>query len=359
MYSRVPPCSRNWSMRARPCWASAAAGSRSPLRGLSLVDELEGLASGRALHTFCNKFEASSPASTSGTKAKRARLRGCFTKFGVNVVAVIANTAAAFAVWYLCLAFGVSRRVCWIAAAFSLLGFGALYTLHDVYTADPLMYVLGPVVTYQLLRERVAVAGLIAAAGVLAKEFVAAPLFMFSAAAFLERRYAFALRVLVAANTVFLVWLVLQLTLMLAFNYGYGDSASTQVMSGGVVGPWLARQSWRGALSAIFNEFGAVYILAAVGFWSAPAHLKRLGDLRDSGGPHLRLRSAARSGLVELPLPGHTAGRDCARTRARSRLPGPRWRPLRSRIFASAPRSPPCPPRGSRWRSRCSWRSPA
>ena len=232
--------------------------------------------------------------------------------------AVIANTAAAFAVWQLCLAFGLSRRVCWIAAAFSLLGFGALYTLHDVYTADPLMYVLGPVVTYQLLRERVAVAGLIAAAGVLAKEFVAAPLFMFSAAAFLERRYAFALRVLVAANTVFLVWLVLQLTLMLAFNYGYGDSASTQVMSGGVVGPWLARQSWRGALSAIFNEFGAVYGTRRRRLLERSGAPEASGDLRDSRGPDLRLRSAARSGLVEPPLPGDPAGRDCARTR-----PGP------------------------------------
>jgi hypothetical protein len=190
--------------------------------------------------------------------------------------AVVANVTAAMAVWFVCFGMGLSSRVRWLAAAMSLLGFGSLYTLHDVYTADPLMYALGPILTYHLMRERVALSGAIASVGVLAKEFAAAPLFIWAAYSWVERRRAVAMRSLVAANTVFIVWLVLQLTLIIAFNYGYGENASTRLLSGGYIVPWLEEQSLRGAVSALFNEFGAVYLLAAVGVWWAPPALRRL-----------------------------------------------------------------------------------
>jgi hypothetical protein len=190
--------------------------------------------------------------------------------------AVLSNAAAALAVWHLCSAFAMSVRVRWVAAAFSLFGFGSLYTLHDVYTADPLMYFLGPAVTYQLLRERIAIAGAIASVTVLAKEFVAAPLAIYSVFSLIERRYASAVRALIAFNCAFMVWLALQLTLMLRFNYGYGDNPSTHLLSGGYARHWFEQQSVRGALSALFNEFGAVYILAAAGVFMAPPRLRRL-----------------------------------------------------------------------------------
>jgi hypothetical protein len=174
----------------------------------------------------------------------------------------------------LCGVFGLSTRGRWLAAAFSLFGFGSLYTLHDVYTADPLMYLLGPLVTYELLRDRIAIAGGIACIAVLAKEFVAAPLYVFAVFSAIERCWTAAARSVAAANMAFIVWLALQLTLMLRFNYGYGDNPSTHVLSGGYLMPWLAQQSARGALSALFNEFGAIYILAAVGVWIAPARLR-------------------------------------------------------------------------------------
>src|SRR5439155_25875548 len=69
---------------------------------------------------------------------------------------------------------------------------------------------------------------------------------------------------------------VLELTLTLRFNYGYGESASTHVLSGGSLGPWVAQQSARGALTAVFNEFGAIYVLAPAGFVFAPKPLRRL-----------------------------------------------------------------------------------
>jgi hypothetical protein len=190
--------------------------------------------------------------------------------------AAAANAAAAVAVWHVALALGLSAPARWMAAALSLFGFGSLYTLHDVYTADPLMYLMGPWLTYLLLRDRIAIAGTIAAVMVLAKEFAAAPLYMWTALAWLERRRETALRALLAANTAFIVWLVLQLTLIIGFNYGYGDNASTKILSGGYLVPWVQEQSVRGALAALFNEFGAIYLLAPAGLLWAPARLRRL-----------------------------------------------------------------------------------
>jgi hypothetical protein len=190
--------------------------------------------------------------------------------------AVLGNAAAAVAVYQLCLAFGLTRRAAWLASTASAFGFGSLYTLHDVFTADPLMYFLGGFVTLQLLAERVAYSGALAAVGVFAKEFVAAPLFAFSALAAIERRPDLALRTLAAALFAFLVWLALQLTLMLRFNYGYGANPSTDLLGGGYLLPWFEKQSLRGALSALFDVYGVHYILACAGMLWAPNRLKRL-----------------------------------------------------------------------------------
>lgn len=189
--------------------------------------------------------------------------------------AVLSNAGAALAVFALTLAWGLSRRTAWLAAALSAFGFGSLYTLHDVFTSDPLMYALGPLVVLMLLNERVALAGAVAAVGVLAKEFVAAPVYIFAAASWLGGRRDLAGRALVAANAAFIVWLGLQLTLMLRFNYGYGENPSTHLLSGGYLVPWLAQQSPRGVLSALFNEYGVLYLLAPAGLLLAPGRLRR------------------------------------------------------------------------------------
>src|SRR2546425_7620814 len=81
--------------------------------------------------------------------------------------AVVCNAAAALFVFELCLTFGLSRRAASIACVLSAGGFGGLYTLHDPYSADPLMYALGPLILDQLLQERFAVATAIGAIGVL------------------------------------------------------------------------------------------------------------------------------------------------------------------------------------------------
>jgi hypothetical protein len=138
------------------------------------------------------------------------------------------------------------------------------------------MYAFGPLMTNELLRGRLAVAGAVGAVGVFAKEFAAAPLFVFAMYEACERRWPAAFRTLAVANTAFIVWAIFHLTMIIRFNYGYGGTTSTRFLSGGGLGQWLHDLSLRGILSAMFNEFGALYVLAPVGFMLAPASLRRL-----------------------------------------------------------------------------------
>ena len=191
-----------------------------------------------------------------------------------KIYAVACNAAAAVAVFCLSLTFGLSRRAAWFASIGSAFGFGSLYTLHDVYTSDPLIYLLGPLITNQLLLGRLALPAALGVIGVFAKEFAAAPLYLVTACLAIERRWLPAARTLVAANASFIVWLLLTLTLMLRFNYTYAGSASADIGGGGNLVGWLHRQSPRGIAAAMFNEFGALYVLAPVGFLLAPRQLQ-------------------------------------------------------------------------------------
>lgn len=193
-----------------------------------------------------------------------------------KVYAAVANAAAAIAVFELSLLLGLSARAAMFALVACATGFGALYTLHDPFTADPLMYFLGPLLFVELHRGRIGVAAVVGSVGTLAKEFAAAPLFMFSAAAAIRGEWARSLSALAAANAAFIVWLCLQLTLILAFNYSYGSNPSTDLLGGGYLRPWLAKLSARGALSAMVNEYTAWYVLAPVGLWLADRRLRVL-----------------------------------------------------------------------------------
>jgi len=193
--------------------------------------------------------------------------------------AVLANAAAGVAVFAMCLTLGLGSRAAWFASIASAFGFGSLYTLHDVYSSDPLMYFLGPFLTNELMNGRVALAGTVGAIGVLAKEFAAAPLYLMTGYLAVARRWRESARVLVAANAVFIVWLLMTLTLMLRFNYTYAGSASADLGGGGNLVGWLHRQSARGVAAAMFNEFGVLYILSPVGLFLAPRRLRLLALL--------------------------------------------------------------------------------
>jgi hypothetical protein len=190
--------------------------------------------------------------------------------------AALCDFGAACAVFQLCLTLGFRDRSALLAAAMSAFGFGSLYTLHDAYTSDPLMFLAGPLITNELLRGRVGVAAALGAVGVFAKEFAAAPLYIFAGVAAIERRWLLAARAFAGGNFALIVWLLLTLTLMLRFNYSWGATDSANLAGGAVVVPWLQKQSTRGVLAAMFNEFGALYVLAPLGFLFAPRSLRVL-----------------------------------------------------------------------------------
>lgn len=193
-----------------------------------------------------------------------------------KIYAVLANAGAAVAVGRLCLLLGLSSRAALIGTSLSALGFGSLYTLFDCYTSDPLMYLLGPILTAELLTGRRGRAGMLATLGVLAKEFAAAPLWIFALWAFLQRRWDAATRVLLAALTATLVWLTFELVLMMFFNYSYGGSRSADWREGSYLGWWLHLIGPRAAASALFGEYGALYMLMPVGLMVARHDLRLL-----------------------------------------------------------------------------------
>ena len=190
--------------------------------------------------------------------------------------AVVANAAAAIATGRLALAFGVPLRAAWLATWMSALGFGALYTLFDPHTADPLMFFAGPALTLLLLRDRTRrVAGL-SAVGVLAKEFAAAPLWIAAGVAWLDGRRVVMVRTAVAALSVTTLWALFQLTLITVFDYGYGQNAysTSGLLSGGYLAHWAGILGWRGAASTLLSDYGALYLLVPAGFAVASPDLR-------------------------------------------------------------------------------------
>ena len=192
--------------------------------------------------------------------------------------AIVANTAAAVGVWTLCLAFGLTTRAALLASALTALGFGSLYTLHDAFTADPLMFALGPFMTSALASNRLAAATVMGIVGVTGKEFAAAPLYAFALYEATAGRWMRALRACAAGNAAFITWALLTLTLMLGFGYSWGWNGvgSADVSSGAALALWARRMTWRGIASAMFNEFGALYVLAPAGFALASSPMRRL-----------------------------------------------------------------------------------
>jgi hypothetical protein len=204
-----------------------------------------------------------------------------------KLYAALMNALAGMAVGRLALTFGLTRRGAALGATLSAFGSGAMFTLYDPHTADPFMFAIGPMLFRELWLGRIALAGMVASVAVLGKEFAAAPLWIFTALAALERRWRVMLRALVAANAATLVWILLQLTLMLRLQYNYAESASADVFHGGYMAYWLSHMSAMSALAAVLSVYGPIYLLAAVG-------------LAIGGPPWRRLALAALPAIVLL-----------------------------------------------------------
>jgi len=179
--------------------------------------------------------------------------------------AVIANAIAGLAVARLCLLLEVSAPAAMAAAWISAFGFGSLYTLYDCYTSDPLMYMLGPLVAIAVWQKRIARAGVLSTIGVFAKEFAAAPLWIFTFAAALGRRWDTARRVFRAAAVVTLVWLTMQFAVRTLLNYTYHESTSADLRHGAYLAVWLQGVHTAGAVKYLFTTFSALWLLLPVG----------------------------------------------------------------------------------------------
>ena len=190
--------------------------------------------------------------------------------------AVVTSAAAAIALGRLCIALGLSSRAAIFATWISALGFGPLQAVFDPYTSDPLMYLLAPLMMADLLGERLGRAGIIGSVGVLAKEFAAAPLWIFALLCGLRRRWDSAVRTAFAASTATLVWLALQTTLMTLYNYSYGNNPSVNLLSGGYFAVWTTALGLPRALAALFMTFGPLFVLMPVGFARADRTLRLL-----------------------------------------------------------------------------------
>jgi hypothetical protein len=196
--------------------------------------------------------------------------------FKWKAYAVLCDTAAALAVFDLCLVFGHTRRAAFIALALSAFGFGALLTMFEPYTSDPLMFWWSPLVLRWELEGRRWWPAAVACVSVLAKEFLVVALAVFAMASAHARQWVATRQAVATAAAACAVWLALQLWLRVRFGYSFGPNRSPRLAAGSYLFFWLSQMSPRGALSAMYNEFGAVYLLAPIGWFSAPRTLKRL-----------------------------------------------------------------------------------
>lgn len=193
-----------------------------------------------------------------------------------KMYAVVMNAAAALAASRFALAAGFPAPAATLAMWLSALGFGAMFTLFDVHTADPLMFALAPWLMIVLMRGRWLRAALVSAGGVLAKEFAAVPLWLMAAASALAGRWRAASRLAMVAAAVTLVWVFLQLALIVLANNTYGDSPSADLLHGGYLVYWVRTVGAWTALVSVLTEYGALYLLLPIGLWLAGVEMRRL-----------------------------------------------------------------------------------
>jgi hypothetical protein len=138
------------------------------------------------------------------------------------------------------------------------------------------MYLAAPLTVTALWCGRRAQAFVIAAVGVIGKEVAAAPLWIFWILAMLRRQWDDAARTFAMAFGATLVWVWVQLTLMIAFNYSYGSSKSVDLLHGGDAVVWWGLMGLRGGLSTLLAAFGGLFVLVPAGFTRASRDLRLL-----------------------------------------------------------------------------------
>ena len=174
-----------------------------------------------------------------------------------------------------------------------------------------MIFFLSPLLTRWLLEERHALVFAVTSAGVLAKEFVVAPLAIYALAEAWLHRWPQAVRTSALAGGAFVVWLALQFWLMRWYGYNYAGNASTKLGSGGYLWFWLTHEPLTTSIMAQF-EFGALYPLIPAGFVRALVWLKALtvgARCRSRVSPRSSAGSRAVVSFPDEPVVGDRARR--------------------------------------------------
>ena len=190
--------------------------------------------------------------------------------------AVVANAAAAIATGRLALALGLAPGAVTLTIWLSALGAGSFSTVYHPYNADPLVLCLAPIIALLVLRGRTVAAGMLATAGIFAKEFAAAPLYVAAVASAVRREWPVFRTRLVLALAVTAAWVALQLVLMSSFNYSYNDNPSSKPLAGGYLRLWLEHVTPATAAFGLFGAFGALNLMLPVGWKQSPPALRAL-----------------------------------------------------------------------------------
>jgi hypothetical protein len=196
--------------------------------------------------------------------------------FWWHAYAVACQAAAGVAMARLVGFYGVSRHVSVQIAWLTALGSGALYTLFDPYSADPLMHWLAPTTTAALLMAQVARATSIASIGVFAKEFVVVPLAVVGIARAMANRSREAGLMLSGAAAVFGIWFVWQFALRSLVGYSTAASASTEFHLGSYVSLWLIELSPQLALASIVLTLGPLWLIWPAGLALGGRELRQM-----------------------------------------------------------------------------------
>ena len=97
---------------------------------------------------------------------------------------------------------------------------------------------------------------------------------MFAMIAALQRRWAAAVRLLLGAMTVTLVWFALQTWLIAMYHYTLGRSASIPLERGGFLSRWAGALAPRLVILSLLAEFGALWLLFPIGLARASRTLR-------------------------------------------------------------------------------------
>ncbi|MGH9384937.1 MAG: hypothetical protein ACRD2N_11685 [Vicinamibacterales bacterium] len=190
--------------------------------------------------------------------------------------AALGNAAGAAITAQLAITLGLPRHAALLAMWISALSVGSFTTVYHPYTSDSMIFFLAPLIMLLWVRQRLGAAGTVAAIGIFAKEFAAAPLFIGAGAAGLLGEWPRFRRSLLIGLAVTAFWTAYQISLMVFFDYAYDANPSINLFAGGYFWYWLQHVSPLTAIATVFASFGAAYLLAAAGLIRAPDLLRAL-----------------------------------------------------------------------------------